>query len=145
VIDVVCDASVVLKWFHSRGESQVQAAVSILAAHRSGRINVSVLDLTLYELGNVLLRSLRWSPIAVADQLDDLRAICNVVVPTPAELRAATDIASRSGLTFYDSAYVAVAKTRGSVFVTADGPILSKSLGESADGVAARLGLTETV
>jgi hypothetical protein len=34
-----------------------------------------MLDLALYEIGNVLLRALHWDPADVADQLDDLLAI----------------------------------------------------------------------
>lgn len=58
--DVVCDASVVLNWFHAEGERDGEDARRLLAAHRSASITAWVLDLMLYELGNVLLRALRW-------------------------------------------------------------------------------------
>lgn len=72
---LLVDTSVVLKWYHAEGESDVDAARRILDAHTSGRVAALVLDLAFYELGNVLLRSLRWSAEQVANQLDDLQAM----------------------------------------------------------------------
>src|SRR5262245_23655587 len=69
--DVVCDASIVLKWFHEDGEAEVEAARELLDAHRAGRITAWVLDLTFYEVGNVLLRALGWSASEAAAQLED--------------------------------------------------------------------------
>ena len=64
--DVVCDTSVVLEWFHEEGETDVEDARRLLAAHRAGSITAWVVDLTFYELGNVLLRALRWRAANVA-------------------------------------------------------------------------------
>src|SRR6266480_7021621 len=120
VIDVVCDASVVLEWFHDEAESDVEDARRLLGAHRSGSITAWVLELTFYELGNVLLRALRWRAADVADQLDDLRAICSVVPIGAADQRPAAQLAEEHGLTFYDAVYAAAARSRGSVLATAD-------------------------
>ena len=75
VTDVVCDASIVLKWFHDEGEQDVDEARVLLSAHQAGLITAWILDLTLYEVGNVLLRALGWPAADVAAQLDDLGAI----------------------------------------------------------------------
>jgi predicted nucleic acid-binding protein len=145
VTDVVCDASVVLKWFHDEGESEVDDARRLLAAHRSGSITAWVLDLTFYELGNVLLRALRWSAADVADQLDDLRAICSVLAPSAAEQRLAAQLAEEHKLTFYDAVYAAAARSRGSALATADNALLDAGAGESPAAVAARLGISEAL
>lgn len=139
--DVVCDASIVLKWFHAEGECDVEDARRLLAAHRSAAITAWVLDLTFYELGNVLLRALRWSAMDVADQLDDLRAICSVLVPNAVEQRLAAILADEHALTFYDATYAAAARSRGSVLATADKALLDAGVGESPAAVAARLGI----
>ena len=45
VTDVVCDASVVLKWFHHEGEQEVEEARTLLAAHQAGLLTAWILDL----------------------------------------------------------------------------------------------------
>src|SRR3989304_419997 len=54
--DVVCDASVALKWFHSAMEEEVDSARALLDRYRERAIALDVLDLTPYEIGNALLR-----------------------------------------------------------------------------------------
>lgn len=142
---VVCDASVVLKWFHDEGEHDVEDARRLLAAHRSGAIMAWVLDLTFYELGNVLLRALRWTAGEVADQLDDLRTICGVLALTAAEQRLAATLAEEYALTFYDALYGAAARLHGATLVTADRTLLAAGVGESPPSVAARLGITDVL
>lgn len=144
-IDVICDASVVLKWFHSEGESEVEAARTVLAAHRAGGLSAVILDLTLCELGNTLLRSLGWAAEDVADQLDDLRDICSVVPPLAEELRLASLLAERHHLTFYDAVYGAVARARAQALVTADAELVRNGLGERPSALVDRLGLSGAV
>jgi predicted nucleic acid-binding protein len=141
VTDVVCDTSIVLKWFHEAGEAEVPEARSLLGGHRDGRITAWILDLTLYEVGNVLLRSLRWPAEEVAAQLDDLRAICAPLAPSDHELRLAVRLADAHELTVYDAAYAAVAQARGMAFATADVALLERGTGERAGDIASRLGL----
>jgi predicted nucleic acid-binding protein len=144
VIDVLCDTSVVVKWFHEEGEQEVGAARRLLAAHRAGAVDARLLELTLYEIGNVLLRSLRWPAASVADQLDDLALICTVVAPTGSELRLAAEIADERALTFYDALSAAVARARGYALATADRALLDASAGESPAAIVARLDLPES-
>lgn len=141
VTDVVCDTSVVLKWFHHEGEQEVDEARALLAAHQSGLLTAWILDLTLYELGNVLLRSLGWPATDVAAQLDDLSAICTALTPTASELRLAAHLAEKHALTFYDAAYAAAARSRGADLATADRALLDAGVGASPSAVAAGLGL----
>ncbi len=145
VTDVVCDASVVLKWFHDEGEQGVDEARRLLAGHRSGRLTAWVLDLTFYELGNVLLRALRWEAADVAAQLDDVRSICPVLAPSGNDLRLSAKLAEQHGLTFYDAAYAAAARSRGAVLATADQALLAAGAGEPPGAIAARLGISETL
>jgi predicted nucleic acid-binding protein len=139
--EVVCDTSIVLKWFHDEGESDVEEARALLTAHQSGRLTTWVLDLTFYEMGNVLLRSLGWPATLVAAQLDDLSAICGTLTLSGADLRLAADIAAEHGLTFYDAAYAAAARSRHSALATADRALLEAGVGASPRAIAADLGL----
>jgi predicted nucleic acid-binding protein len=134
--DVVCDASVVLKWFHDEGEPDVEDARRLLGGHRSGAITAWVLDLTFYELGNVLLRALGWPASQVADQLDDLRSICSVLAVGATEQRLAALLAEEHTLTFYDAVYAAAARSRASALATADKALLTAGLGDSPGAIA---------
>ncbi|MGI8626142.1 MAG: hypothetical protein ACR2J5_06155 [Geodermatophilaceae bacterium] len=72
---LLIDTSVLIKWFHSEGESELAPARLLRSAHVNGEIAAHMLDLAAYEVGNVLSRVLRWTATDVADQLDDLHAI----------------------------------------------------------------------
>lgn len=138
--NLVVDTSVVLKWFHSSGESEVEPARSLLAAHTEGVIAIGLTDLVPYELGNILVRSLRWPAEVVADQLDDLVVICGSPVPlSREEHRAAAALATEYGLTFYDASFAAAARSWGAQLVTADRALLGAGLGVSATEAAGRL------
>ena len=127
--DVVCDTSVVLKWFHEDGESEVDEARALLEAHTKGRLTAWVLELTFYELANVLIRSLGWSAPQVAAQLDDLRTISPVLVAGQDVLRRAAELAEQHSLTFYDALYSAAAELHGAKLVTADEALIASGLG----------------
>lgn len=55
---LLVDTSALIKWFHSEGESELAEARSLRDATRRADIEARVIDLALYEMGNVLLRSL---------------------------------------------------------------------------------------
>lgn len=142
VIDVVCDASVAVKWFREEGEDQLREARAILAAHSSGQsVFAAVLDLTVYELANVLLRRHRANPAAVARAIELLHDACSPLAPSPAELRRAAELAQEQALSFYDASYAAVAQQRGAVLATTDQQLLDAGLGESPRALVARLAL----
>lgn len=139
-IDIVSDASVALKWFHSEGEAAVESARRILAAHQARALAVSVLDLTAYEVGNALLRGRpHASSEQVATVLEALAEICPSIRPDPSELRLAAELAARHDLTLYDAAYAGVAVNRGMTLVTLDRAILDAGLGSSPSEVASQL------
>lgn len=138
--DVVSDANIPLKWFHSQGEGDVEAARELLARHRSREIVVHVLDLTYYEIGNALLRG---HAHATAEQttvvLSALREICLTINPDSEDLALAAELAGQYELTLYDAAYVAAARRRGAPFVTLDAQLLDSGLGLRPEQLLARL------
>ena len=139
-IDVICDASVVVKWIHHEGERDVEDARRLLAAHRSQDVSLHVLELTFYELGNVLIRSLHRPVALVVQQLDELRAAVGVIVPSAADLRAAAQLAERYTLTFYDASYAAAALSRGATLATADRALITARVGQPPREVLEQLG-----
>jgi predicted nucleic acid-binding protein len=139
---LLVDTSVLIKWFHSEGESELTEAHSIRNATQRGDIQSRVIDLALYEIGNVLLRSLAWQGDDVAEQLDDLLVICGAPLAMTAEyLRDAANLGATHGLGFYDAAWAATARCLGIPLVSSDRMLLAAGLAESPTGVAQRLRL----
>jgi predicted nucleic acid-binding protein len=139
-IDVVSDASVAIKWFHSKGEEEVAESRALLDAHKERSVALSVLDLTPYEIGNALLRGrAKATDRQVATVLDSLAEICPAVRPSHDELRLATKLAAQHDLTLYDAAYAAVAKNRKAALATLDKQLLDAKLGKRPSEVAAKI------
>jgi predicted nucleic acid-binding protein len=129
-INVVSDANVVLKWFHAADEDEVGPALALLDAHRERTVALSVLDLTVYEVGNALMRGRAGvSAERAATVVEALVEICPAVRPTPGEMRAATELAERHDLTIYDATYAAVAQGRSAELATSDRALLDAKLG----------------
>ena len=125
---VVADASVILKWFHAAGEEAVEPARSILDAFATRRIHLVVLDLSVYEIGGVLLRA-GAGPRAAATVLAALTEICEPVALSSHELETAARLTSEHHLTFNDAAYAAVAQERRGRLVTLSRALLKANLG----------------
>lgn len=129
-IDVVSDANVAVKWFHAEGEEEVDEARALLDAHRTRTVGLAVLDLTLYEVGNALLRGRAGaSPEQASIVLDALGEVCSAVSPTAADFRRAAELAERHDLTFYDATYAAVAESQEADLATLDRALLRAGLG----------------
>lgn len=139
---LLVDTSVIVKWFHSEGEAELAEARSIRDATQAGEVQARVIDLALYEMGNVLLRALGWNGSDVADQLEDLVIICGPPLAMAAGwLRQAADLGERHRLTFYDAAWAAAAKALGVSLVSSDAHLLAAGLAESPAAVVQRLRL----
>lgn len=139
-INVVSDANVVLKWFHSEGEEEVEPARALLGAHKARTVALSVLDLTAYEVGNALMRGRAGaSAEQAATVLEALAEVCPALHPSPKELRLASELAERHDLTLYDAAYAAVAQSRTAELVTLDQALLAADLGSRPSELAATI------
>lgn len=136
---LLVDTSVVLKWLHSEGESEVDGARAILAAHRSGDERVLLLDLVVYELGNVLLRPLRRPATVVSHHLDLVhRLVGPFVHPVPSWHDDAAALGEQHGLTFYDASWAAAARAMDCPLVSADRALLRAGLAITATAAASR-------
>lgn len=138
-MSLLIDTSVVLKWFHAEGESEVDASRHLLAAHRAGTERLLLLDLVAYELGNVLLRRLRVPATVVSDHLDLVRRLCGPFVhPAPSWHVDAAALGDSHGLTFYDASWAAAARALDCPLVSADRELLAAGLAISATEAARR-------
>lgn len=135
--NVVSDANIVLKWFHSEGEEEVESARWLLDAHKERTIALLVLDLTVYEVGNALMRGRAGASAEQASTvIEALAEICPSVRPSPDEMRLASKLAERHDLTLYDAAYAAVAQSRSAELVTLDRALLAAKLGSRPSELA---------
>jgi predicted nucleic acid-binding protein len=99
---------VLIKWSHGDGEFEVAASLALRDAAQEGEIQARVINLGLYEMGNVLLRSLGWSGTQVADQREDLILVRGVPLSmTTVWLREATELGQQYRLTFHDALWTA--------------------------------------
>lgn len=139
---LLIDTSVLIKWFHSEGEGELSEARALRRAHVSGELDAHMLDLATYEVGNVLVRALRWEPAEVANQLDDLHTILGPPLVMSSDwLRHAAELAHDHGLSFYDASWAATAGKLGISLVSADRRLLASGLAESPTHAADRLRL----
>jgi predicted nucleic acid-binding protein len=142
VTRLLVDTSVLIKWFHGAGESELAQAQAIRDAHIRGDLDAHVLDLAIYEVGNVLARALRWAARDVGDQLEDLLTIVGSPISmTQRWLRDAAVLAETHALSFYDASWAAAAAALDVPLVSADRRLLAAGLAESPSAVAARLNL----
>jgi len=143
VTRLLIDTSVLIKWFHSDGESELEQARALRSAHVTGELDAHMLDLATYEVGNVLTRALRWPAADVADQLDDLHAILGPpLVMTPLWLRRAAKLADIHSLSFYDASWAATAAELEIPLISADRRLLTAGLAESPGEITTRLKLS---
>jgi predicted nucleic acid-binding protein len=90
----------------------------------------SILDLTLYETANAFWKLWRVRRLisfedaeAHVENLGDLRGVLRVIDVSTLDLTLVHNIARSTGLTVYDSAYIAVAHRDGLELVTVDGKL----------------------
>lgn len=139
---LLVETSVLVKWFDTRGEEEVTAAHALRDAHGDGNVVIHLLDLALYELGNVLLRRRKWPGDDVADQLAELADMLGPVVPiSVAWTGDAARIGEEHRLSFYDACWAAAARQLQLPLISADGQLLQAGLAEPATAAATRLGL----
>ena len=128
--NLVVDASVAFKWLiPDSAEEDVSAAKVLLERHMNGEVKISVPPLLYYEVGNILLFGRSRPPIEEAAQaLTDLLSVpLEVIPPTPLDADMTLRLASLQGLTYYDSAYVALAETLDCSLVTADQRLMRRA------------------
>ncbi len=139
---LLIDTSVLIKWFHDAGESEVAEARAIRDAHVGGELDAYVLDLAVYEVGNVLARTLKWTAGDIGDQLDDLVDIVGPpLMLSPACMRQAAILAERHGLSFCGASWAATASVLRIPLVSADRRLLAAGLADTASAVVERLHL----
>jgi predicted nucleic acid-binding protein len=121
VTEAVLDASVVLKWFRTKGERHWQVARAVRKEFEAGEALVFAPPLLFIEILNVAGRRWRLTS-AQLERLAGALASLGFDLVEPDLLAVARWTAQ--GLTAYDAAYVAVAEQTGAQLITDDDEIV---------------------
>lgn len=139
---VVCDANIVVKWVHPQGEPGSDEAFELVLAASRREIRLRVLDLTYYEVGNALIKKKALPGDRVATILRRIPSITGPpLCPVPEEMDLASELADRFGLTLYDAAYWATARSHGAELATVDRELLAADAGSTPAQLCERLGI----
>ena len=127
-MDIVLDASVVIKWFKDEDEKYVDSALSIQDRKRLGDVEIIVPDLIFLEVLNAFLTKKDFNREDITTIKESLvKMNMKIVHPGSKLLGETINIAVKNSLTFYDSLYIATADTNDAILYTEDTKILSCS------------------
>jgi predicted nucleic acid-binding protein len=129
-VKLLLDSCVWLAWARAVDEPDHVAATALVTKSARGEAELRLLDLTLYELGNAVVRAWRQPPRVARLIVDAAADIASSLplVPTAAERREAHRLAEEHRLTVYDATYAAVAQERRLTLVSGDRQLLRAGL-----------------
>lgn len=123
---VVVDTSVVYKWFNSE-EENIDQALKILEDHLRKQILITIPDIALYELANVLATK---TTLTVKESVTTLKQLkkynLNVLTANLTLLEKVIKLSKKHHTTVYDASYIVLAKEKRCDFITADSKLVSK-------------------
>jgi len=108
--------------------SSIQKALRTLKAEAAHHLNnQTILDLTLYELGNIIWKetTTREEAITRVKALEKIATIMQIHRITTEDLTLITQNSAKHNLTFYDSTYLTIAQTQNTALVTEDQQLLN--------------------
>jgi predicted nucleic acid-binding protein len=117
----VLDTSVVIKWFSSHEEADLENAMRLRDAIITTDRVVTVPDLLIYELANALRHNPHFTCDDVKDAIDAISDMGFAVMGVDSVLMVrALEIAYQFNTTVYDAYFMALAESVKSPFITAD-------------------------
>jgi predicted nucleic acid-binding protein len=116
---LVIDSSVVVKWLNHTNEERLNQADQIMRDVEAGRAELLTSELAKFEVGNVLLLSKKLTPAEMKISLATLYTLPLKFLPHTEKLFAETfTIADKTKTTFYDAAFMALARQKRAILVT---------------------------
>lgn len=125
-MDIVLDASVVIKWFKDEDEEYVNPALDIQEKKLSGEVEIIIPDLLILEVLNAFLTKpgfTREDITAIKESI--IKMNMKVVCPGSKILEETIIIAKKNSLTFYDALYIAITDENDAILYTEDTEIVS--------------------
>lgn len=123
---VIVDASVAFKWF-SQNEENSDQALKILSSHQNKQNIILVPDLLFYELANAWATKTTLTVKGIKTFLKDLQNI-NLKIESVnfKMLNQAVILSKKYKISLYDAVYIALAKQKKCILITADQKLVSK-------------------
>lgn len=116
---VVPDSSVMVKWLNSDKEQYLEESSKLLMNAIEGKVDLLVPELAKYEVGNVLLTSKKLTPKEANISLETLYNLpITFITETPNLSKQAFELAYNNKLTYYDAAFMSLAKEYDATLVT---------------------------
>ena len=116
---LVLDSSVIVKLLNDTDEKNIEEADKILAAAIEGEIELIAPELAKYEIGNVLLLKKKLTPEEVNIALRALYSYpIQFIVESENLANDTFNMAFNSGITYYDAAFLSLAKQLNATLVT---------------------------
>lgn len=117
---LVVDSSVMVKWLSVAGEQDVEQADQLLLDAQRGDVELFAPELSKYEVGNAILYKGMELPQAKAS-LSTLFVIpINFVMQSEKISTLSVEVAAKSGITYYDASFIALAEELGGELVSAN-------------------------
>lgn len=117
--EFVIDASVIIKWLNKDRELLTEQAQDILKKAEERKIFLFTPDLAVYEVFNVLIRAKGLAGELLEQALDSFWKLPLSLFSTDKILSStAAAISSKTGMTFYDASYVALALNNQQCLIT---------------------------
>lgn len=137
---ILCDSSVVLKWFLT-DEPEADAAIALADATADGDVALRIAELGVWEISNVAARRLRWSAPQIHSMLAQVEGVCGPPLrAAPEAMRDAVDLSVEHRLSYYDALHWAVAREQRIALTTTDRDLLLAGAGAAPSTVLTDLG-----
>lgn len=123
---VIVDASVAFKWFLNN-EEDIDQALTILTLHQNEQNIILVPDLLFYELANAWVTKTALTVKGIKTFLNDLQNInLKIGVVNFDLLNQAAVLSKKYKISLYDATYLALAKQKKCLLITADQKLIGK-------------------
>jgi predicted nucleic acid-binding protein len=117
----ILDSSVIIKWFSHLDEDDVEQASMLLDLLGENMAEISIPDLSIYEVGNALKHNKNFTPEEVKNIIGRLMDMgLDVVEVTKDLISKAIGIAYEEDITVYDAIFISIADHLMTPLVTAD-------------------------
>ena len=121
LLRVVVDSSVVFKWLYKKDEKYLDQALLLLSRTVEKKVTLLAPELAKYEVGNVLLVAKKLSKNDGEEALVTFYSLPVTYVNLSEDLARDTFlIGKQCGITFYDATFIALAKQKNAVLITAN-------------------------
>ena len=127
MIRYALDTSVMLRWFSPAHDVDAHKALALRQEQLAERVELTVLDQSIYELAHVLKESRQFDRTHIDDALASLEYMHLDIVPyNPEIVRKATQIAFEHSISMYAAGFIALGAHLRCQAVTSDGDLYRK-------------------